>query len=327
MKREPNTIEAQAIGWLMRRDAGAWSAEDQVQMEAWLAADPRHQGAYLMAEANWLDMDRWAAHRRTSGPLRAAPTGVPHTHWALAAGLTLFLSFLAVAWYVQRDPGEVYASAIGEIRNIGLADGSRLMLNSNTLATVQFAQAQREISLERGEALFTVARDSKRPFVVRANDVQIKAIGTAFNVRVDEGRIDVLVTEGTVEVSRTGPSGREVRRVSARQMATLASPMSRPDIEPVQQEAIERKLAWREGKASFVGEPLSTAAAEINRHSRVQIHVDDPELAGKRVIGVFSANDAEAFVNAAAATFGAEILRQDDGIHLRPSARGPAGGG
>src|SRR5262249_17764450 len=124
--------------------------------------------------------------------------------------------------------------------------------------------------------------------------------------------------EGTVEIARDGPAGPEIRRVSAQQIATLASPRSRPDIEPVQPETIARKLAWREGKVWFAGEPLSAAVAEINRHSRVELHVEDPVLAGERVIGVFIANDSPAFADAVAVTFNAEAVRAENGIYLRP---------
>lgn len=322
MERDTNAIEAEAIGWVVRRDAGSLSAHEQAQLDTWLAADPRHHGAFIRADTHWVDLERWAAHRRRSGSAKPESSGVSRMRRALAASIAaISIAFAGAAtWYLERDAGEMYASAVGEVRNIELPDGSRLTLNTNTVATVQFEGRQREVSLVRGEALFEVARDVNRPFVVVANDVQIKAIGTAFTVRVDNGRTDVLVTEGTVEVSRQTATGREVRRVSAQQRAMLASPASRADIEPMQPAAIRQKLAWREGKAVFVGEPLSAAAAEMNRHSRHQLHVDDLALAGRRVIGVFNANDAAAFANAVAATFGAEVRQEEDGIHLRPAA-------
>jgi len=319
MEREPNTIETRATEWVVRLDAGPLSAQEQQDFDTWLSADPRHHGAYIQAESNWLDVERWAAHRRASGSSKSVPVTRTRRYWALAAGAAALALVSAVSWYVSHGAREVYASAIGEVRNIKLADGSRLTLNTDTVATVQFKETRREISLQHGEALFEVAHDIRRPFVVRANDVEIKAIGTAFTVRIDDQRTDVLVTEGMVEVSREGPSGLEVRRVSAQEIDTLASPRSRPDIEPVTPEAVARKLAWREGKASFAGEPLSTAIAEINRHALPQLHVDDPALAAERVIGVFNSNDAEAFAKAVAATFNAAIVHKEDGIHLCPN--------
>ena len=321
MKREVNRIEAQAAEWVALRESRALTAEEQAQFDAWKAADSRHRGAYLQAECAWLDLDRIKALRGAatapgstssrSGALRVIGS------WGIAAGIAALALASAAVWYLHRDPGETYASAIGEVRRIELPDGSRLTLNTNTVATVQFEPKMRDISLERGEALFQVAHDASRPFVVHVNDVQIRAIGTAFTVRREGERTDVLVTEGTVEIAHEGPSGREVRRVTADQRALLISPTSTADIEPVQPEAVERELAWRDGKASFVGEPLSTAVAEINRHSRKRIMIDDPDLAAQPVIGVFNANDAEGFASAVAASFNAEILIQGSEIHLR----------
>ncbi len=101
----------------------------------------------------------------------------------------------------------------------------------------------------------------------------------------------------------------------------IASSDSRLDIEPVDVEGVARQLAWREGMAAFAGEPLSIAVAEINRHSRHPIYVDDPALAAQPVIGIFHANDAEQFANAAAATFGAQVVRRNGAIHLRAPIR------
>lgn len=319
MASEPNTIEAQAIDWVVRLDAGALTAEEQAQLDTWLAEDPRHRGAFVQADCSWLELGRLASLRAGSVAAPSVkPTPVRRLPWRIAAALGA-LSVGAAAWYgyVKLAPSETYTSVIGEVRNIELVDGSHLTLNTNTVAKVEFQPETRDISLERGEALFQVAHDVNRPFVVHANDVQIRAVGTAFTVRVDGPRTDVLVTEGTVEISRKGESRREVRRVVAHQRALLASPVSQPDIQPVAPEAIDRELAWREGKASFVGEPLGTAAMEINRHSRLQIVIDDPELATQPVIGVFNANDAKAFANAAAMSFGAEVVIKGTEIHLR----------
>jgi transmembrane sensor len=319
MTRDANRIEAQAAEWVALRESRPLTPEEQAHFEAWKAADVRHEGALLQAECAWLDMDRLAA-LRGAGTEPTASSALPRfLRWprrGIAAGLVALALAGVTAWYVSREPGEIYASAIGEVRRIELSDGSHLTLNTNTLATVRFEPGIRDISLERGEALFQVAHDPARPFVVHVNDVQIRAIGTAFTVRRTDARTDVMVTEGTVEIAREGARGREVRWVTANQKALLISPAGTPDIEPVQPEAIERELAWRDGKVSFVGEPLSTAVGEINRHSRRQIVIDDPTLAAQPVIGVFNANDAQGFANAAAASFNARITIEGSEIHL-----------
>jgi transmembrane sensor len=323
MERETNAIEAQATAWFLRQDAEPLSTEEQQELDAWLASDPRHYGAYIQVQANWCDLDRLAAHRRTNTSPRPVPRQRSLWRWAIAASvLTVTLMGAAAALRLLHRSGEVFASSIGEVRNIALSDGSHLTLDTDTVASVNFENAQREISLERGEASFSVAHDARRPFIVRANDVVIRALGTAFTVRIDDRKTDVLVTEGLVEVVWRSASGPQVRRVGARQLATVAVREPQLEVQVIKPETIERKLAWQEGKASFAGEPLSAAIAEINRHSRVRLYVDDPTLAQAHVIGVFNADDAETFASAVAAAFGAEVTRAPDGLHLRSARSG-----
>lgn len=321
MEREQDAIRAQANAWVVRQDAGP-TAEEQREFEAWIARDRRHHGAYVRAKAAWLHADRLTAlpgvqalpfwHRRPTLPVGPA-------RWA--AGIAALAVGIAIVWFTQFPNGDTYASEIGEVRNIQLADGSRLTLNTDTRTIVRLEPERREIVLEKGEALFEVAHDTARPFIVRANNISVRAIGTAFTVRVDDARTDVVVTEGTVEVIRDGASGEPVvQHITANHRLMLPSGASRPDIGAVAPDTLERELAWRAGLAAFSGEPLSVAVAEINRYSRHTIVIDDPALAARPVVGIFHANDAEAFADAAAATFGAEVHNTKGKIHLRMGA-------
>jgi transmembrane sensor len=325
MEAAPNTIEVQASRWAVRLDAGPLTAEERAALETWVAADRRHHGALVRARAAWLDADRLAA--LSGGRLSASvaeaepreqaakPTSRSRRMLAVAAVILLVVA-AAAGTYISRSPlaGQTYASEIGEVRNIRLPDGSELTLNTNTLAAVRFREHERDVSLTHGEALFKVAHDTRRPFIVYANDIEIKAVGTAFMVRVDDARVDVTVTEGTVEVTRPGTS---VQRLSAGQRALVASGASRTEIQPVDDQTLDRQLAWREGMLSFAGEPLSSAVAEINRYSRKPIYIDSPALAAQPVIGIFHASDAAAFAAATAATFNADVVEDDGAIHLR----------
>lgn len=333
MEAEPNTIEAQANRWVIRMDAGPLNAYEQAQLDAWIDSDARHRGALLRAQAIWSTADQYAA-LKSAGAARSglrlpdAPDEfVASRRRAFARAMAIAVAAVVVIGLAPmlgvRFPeffsdGQTYASEIGEVRKIGLVDGSQLTLNTDTQAVVRFHEAARDIALEKGEALFSVAHDSSRPFVVHANGVQVRAIGTVFTVRIDDARVDVLVTEGVVEVSRAGA---DVQRISANQRAVIASPASRLDVERIDADAVKRQLAWRDGMVAFSGEPLGTAVAEINRHSRERLQVDDPVLAARPVVGIFNANDAEAFAQAAAVAFGAEITRQEGTIHLRSTGR------
>jgi transmembrane sensor len=232
-----------------------------------------------------------------------------------------------LSWFLLRGGRERYTSGIGEVRRIALEDGSTMLLNTATALTVQFSKRQRDIRLIGGEALFEVAHDKARPFLVRANDVAVRAVGTAFAVRLEAAQVDVTVTEGAVEVADSaaahgfGPSAPpashpEAKRVSANERIVIASARA-PEIRPISFAETERQLAWREGMVSFDGESLQTAVAEINRHNRRQIVIDDPSLGAKPVVGIFRATDLDGFSAAAAAALKARAIPDGDVIRLK----------
>jgi transmembrane sensor len=354
MKRIMETISELAARWAVRADGGAMSPEEQRELDSWLAADSRHRGAYVRARAQWVDLDRLAA---LHGPMEGAegrhPAGIslapklapnptaanatqPPTvalsrRQLLAAGIAAVGAMGGgLSWLILREGQGRYVSGIGEVRRIALEDGSTLLLNTASEVTVQFTKKQRDIRLVHGEALFEVAHDRSRPFIVQANDTAVRAVGTAFAVRLEAAQVDVTVTEGVVEVADSkamfglGPatlaaSRPAVKRVVAHERVVIARARA-PDVEPIAPAAAERQLAWREGLVSFDGESLQTAVAEINRHNRRQIVVDDPAIGAMPIVGVFRATDLEGFSAAAAAALKARAIRDGDLIRLQPGA-------
>ena len=331
----------------MRAAAGELSPDEQRDLDSWLAADSRHLGAYVRARAQWVDLDRLAA---LHGPARGQQRSPVDSRTEEAdcdpaggkAGIASKLSrrrLLAAAiagvgilggglsWTILRNDRETYSSGIGEVRRLALADGSTLLLNTNSEVTVRLTKQRRDIRLVRGEALFEVAHDKSRPFIVQVNHTAVRAVGTAFAVRLENDRVDVTVTEGVVEVAdlRTmagfdpvmpATSRPNVKRVAAHERAIIA-PARPPDVEPVAPPEADRQLAWRDGMVSFEGESLQTAVSEINRHNRRQIVVDDLSLAAMPVVGVFRATDLEGFAAAAAAALNARATEDGDIIRLQ----------
>jgi transmembrane sensor len=235
-----------------------------------------------------------------------------------------------LSWMFIRAGRERYVSGIGEVRRIALTDGSTMILNTDSEVTVHLTKAQRDIHLLRGEALFEVAHDTARPFVVQANDTAVRAVGTAFAVRLETAQVDVTVTEGVVEVSgrpppsgsgqvASPPSGVTSRRVAANECVVITR-ATQSELESIPLADLNRRLAWREGMVSFDGESLHTAVAEINRHNRRQIVIDDPVLAGRPVVGVFRATDLDGFAAAAATALRARAVPDGDVIRLEPVA-------
>ncbi len=356
MTQTMETISELAARWAVRADAGALSPDEQRELDTWLAADSRHRGAYVRARAQWVDLDRLAAlqgpvggaaerfpaadpatEEPASAPA-AASAGVGAKSHATAAGLSrrqLLAAGIAaigvlgggLSWLIVREAQDRYTSGIGEVRRIALEDGSTLLLNTASEVTVRLTKQQRDIRLVRGEALFEVAHDKFRPFIVQANDTAVRAVGTAFAVRLDAVQVDVMVTEGVVEVAdsktmsglgpSTPPASRlEVKRVAAHEHVVIARSRA-PNVEPIAPAKADRQLAWREGMVSFDGESLQTAVAEINRHNRRQIVVDDPALAAMPIVGIFRATDLEGFSAAAAAALKARAIPDGDVIRLQ----------
>jgi transmembrane sensor len=319
-----------------RSDAGPLGPIEQQELDAWLNADPRHRGAYVRARAQWVNLDRLAA---IHGPASAV-TGRGEARREISRRQFIAASVSAVAmvgggmsWMVLRSSRERYTSGIGEVRRIALADGSTMLLNTNSEANVHFANQRREIRLVRGEALFEVAHDKMRPFIVIASDTAVRAVGTVFTVRLETTRVDVTVTEGVVEVTdrTTAPdSGQaaplfaraEPKRVAANERMIIARART-AELETIAPAAVNRQLAWREGMVSFDGESLQAAVAEINRHNRRQLVIDDPGLAGKPVVGIFRTTDLDGFSAAAAAALKARIVSDGDVIRLQTGAAQP----
>jgi transmembrane sensor len=213
-----------------------------------------------------------------------------------------------------------YATKRGEVRLVALADGSAVTLNTATRVAVRYSEARRDIHLIEGEALFDVAKNTHRPFVVDTGDVRVRAVGTSFTVRKLPGRAtQVLVREGVVEITRVGTapvaaSATPVRLVAnQRATATRAQPITPAVLAPAD---VSRELAWREGMIAFEGASLSDAAAEFARYSDPKIVIDDPALAGRTITGLFSASNPDGFARAVALTFNARAVRSEDEIRL-----------
>ena len=285
-------IQEDASRWVARMDADCWDDAAEEELSQWLAADPRHDGALLRAQAAWASLDLGTARaevspRKTAGlNRRSLLVGGA----AVAVGLTGGLAFLL--------SGTAYHTGIGEIRRVPLADGSTMTVNTASSVLVDFDDSLRRVRLDKGEAWFQVAKDTARPFLVEAGRVRVKAVGTAFSVRRRDGRADILVTEGVVEVWSDGSSQRPVRisagdRAFIRDDATVERTVNATA-------SIDRALAWRSGKIDLDGETLEEAVAEFNRYNRRKLRIADPKLAGEAFDGVFRVDDPEGFARVAA---------------------------
>jgi transmembrane sensor len=315
MRENADTIDAAAAEWAVRIDRRLTTSE-QAALEEWLAADSRRTGALARAQAGWVYMDRSQVYR-AAGELRESPTArrwrmaVP---WASAAAVLVAVAAALSAW--QGYSRTHIATARGEIRQLNLTDGSRLTLDALSRVSVRYESAARLVRLEAGEALFEVAKDSQRPFIVQAGNVRVRAVGTAFVVnRRSDASVDVIVTHGTVDVWREASTPEPAVRVAAHKRL-LATPAQVAEPQELTAEQLAGAVAWENGVIDLNGRTIGEAAVEFNRYNARTIEIRDPALASQTVVGQFQTTDPVAFVTAAAAMLDAHVRTDGDRLIL-----------
>src|SRR6185437_15254379 len=200
-----------------------------------------------------------------------------------------------------------------EQRIVDLSDGSQVTLNANSRVVIQYNEGARKVFLAKGEALFNVAKDRSRPFVVVAGDRKVIAMGTSFEVRREEpagSAFAVTLLEGQVAIEPIAwpdapPSGgvNGVKLLNPGQRLRFAGNTG----ETLDSPSIDRVTAWRRGRLIFDNASLGEAAAEFNRYGTHKLMIEDPAVRNLRVGGVFKINDPYSFAQAMADTYGLRI--------------------
>ncbi|MBO9544468.1 FecR domain-containing protein [Caulobacter sp.] len=293
-----DAINRDAADWAARADRGLTETE-AAELATWLAGDPRRLGGYMRMTAVLAATEVEGAADEVSRTSRQAMAGPTRRWWI--AGAAAAASIAGVGIYLGLARSRVYETRKGETRVLALEDGSIVTLNTATRLEVRYSRNLRHVHLVSGEALFDVAKNRARPFVVQASNVDVRAVGTSFTVAATASRtVKVLVREGVVEVARPSISTAAPMRMKANTRALIGdatAPMTFIQVSAVE---VSRELAWREGRLVFAGESLSTAAAEFARYSDTRIVVQDPTLSASGVAGVFDANDPVGFARAVA---------------------------
>jgi transmembrane sensor len=238
--------------------------------------------------AAWRDKARktTAPHPRFAVPVWAAAAAV----LAIAVGLYFVLGY-------RNSSGEselrTAATALGEMQRLVLSDGSKVALNTASRVDVHYSGAVREIRLVKGEALFTVAKDSRRPFIVTAAGRQVLALGTAFGVRLDGTAVKVTLLEGRVEVKEADVQRRGIELKPGQQLVAEAEKAA-----VVRNADVRRATSWQDGWIILNGDTVRTAIDEVNRYTRERITCDDLRIATLRVSGTFRTGEIKDFIDA-----------------------------
>jgi transmembrane sensor len=241
-------------------------------------------------------------------------------HWRVLAAAACVA--LAVALGMRFGPGLLsgpepvqYATA-GEGKTIALEDGSDIQLDVASRIAVSLGSKRRSVELQQGRAVFDVAHDAARPFVVEAGDGRVTAVGTRFEVQRENDGVVVTLAEGVVAVSRwdaRDDSGRETRLLPGQQLR-WSSQSAAWTMRPVDTKAA---LSWTRGRLIFRGTRLADVVAEVNRYSSRKLVLADPSLADLPVHGNFLAGDTGAVVTALKAVLPVRVDETGRKIRLR----------
>lgn len=315
------TPDEEAQQWIIRIDGAKLSADERAQLQAWIARDPRH-GVLLDEHAKlW----HAAGKARAVQPPAAAPAA-NQPMWRLrgAAGLVAASAAAVAVWLMpagpQPDTSTVFQTAMGQHARFAMDDGSHVELNTRSRVLVHYAPARREIVLVDGEGYFEVAKDKQRPFTVVAGATTVRAVGTRFSVqRRANGRVDVVVSEGAVQVTQAGDGAVPTRLVAGETLAATEAGMT---VAKVGSAKITQLLAWQQGRVTFDDTPLSAALAEMSRYTATPISAGDARAAAVKVSGSFATNNVDAFLRAIALGFDLKVLKRGDATIIVSRNRG-----
>ena len=315
-------IDAEAADWAARLDRGLLSAEHEAALQAWLDGDARALGAFARMRALALSSERARALGPDFDPASFKPTAdsknIPRRRIIQTGGAIAAAALICAGGALKflRRPGR-FITGKGETKVVALQDGSVVTLNTASEIQVSYSDAVRAVELVHGEALFDVAKNKARPFVVAAGDTNVRVVGTSFSVRrIDAAPIQVLVREGTVEVFKPAQDAKPVR-ISANSMAVAqADNGSTIEAMPVPAAQVHRQMAWQSGQIAFEGETLAQAAEEFSRYSDTRIVIDDSGLAKEEIAGLFKATDPVGFAQTIAISLNAHAQIGEGEVRL-----------
>lgn len=358
---EHDRVLQEAAQWSLDLSTGDIPVERIAQWQKWLAASEAHRTAFDRIQSTWGAIDRSAtepvswpsdaeiasdaydgsisvsawrervaakrSHRRGKIWATAAWRRRPWLTAGLAAGVVAALTALAVLPVIRsmqftQPVVTVVETTSGENREVLLSDGSLITAGAQSVLWATLTDDSREVTLERGEAFFRVAKDPTRPFIVKAGATTVVAVGTAFNVRRVGERVVVGVSEGTVKVdarvpavqsAATSQSQRPVirtARLNVGQQLSIDASDGSANIQVIDAVGI---AAWREGVLRYRNEPLGSVVADVTRYSARDIVIANTQIADLRVTGTVFADDVDSWLQGLETALPVRVVRAPDG--------------
>jgi transmembrane sensor len=356
-------VGAEAAEWFVDLREGDVDEAGLIAFQKWLRTSPEHIEAYLQIAAWWVDVGNLVAkesidvqalcaqaraednviflesRKESSGSTAASPKRrrVSRRIAIAAAAAVGVLVSAAAAWFsLYAAPS--YATAIGEQRLVALKDGSTVEMDANSRIRVRFSKHERTVDLVMGQALFRVAKNVARPFVVVSGDTRVRAVGTQFDVYRRVSRTSVTVIEGRVAVLPHASGGPEPEAAnhsgagatippslddSASDSAILLDAgeqvvVSAQTATPATSANVGAVTAWTQRQIIFQGTPVSEVVEEFNRYNRRQMVITAKSLEDIRVSGVFSSTEPDSLLRFLSQQIGLRVDERDNEIDISP---------
>lgn len=309
-------VELEAAHWIAVLDSPAISNTEMARFHDWLAADEKHKRAYEALAATSDKIDAFLATEAPTGHTqprsRLTRRGLL-TGGAIAAATTG--AVLLGRRFLDLARREEFATALRQPRSVALSDGTRIELAPGARILATLTLAARSIRFEEGVALFNVAHDPQRPFIVSTRYGEIRALGTEFVVRLGEDRAIATVLSGRVEARRPSlfPNSQTPPDAVCEANAEVVLQRDSVSVSSLQEDGLERRLIWRDRMVALDDQSLRDAAAEIERFTGVRFVFSDAATADIRLTGYIEGDDVEGFIALLAANAGVEAERRPDG--------------
>lgn len=305
--------------WFARLMAPDCSLREKEQFEAWLRLAPENLLAYEETKALWAslggldedeDLGPYAASVLepdtepfmgdwTVAVNRARPAKTTSTNrWLpLGSGLAALLVVGVMIWPMFKPAvPSIQLVATSSVKDVKLADGSTVQLDLDTNVAVRFGADTRDIELMQGRAMFEVAHDAARPFIVDTGSGRITAFGTQFQVQRLGENVSVTLLEGSIGIdSANDRNEQRTLRLVPGQKASYTPATKSWTVAAVDPAAL---TSWSQGFHVFSATPLDEAIAEINRYSEVKLKLADPALGKLPLSGSFKLGKGEQIAEA-----------------------------
>jgi transmembrane sensor len=327
----PVQIVEEAAEWFVEMDRDDVDRPTRQRFDEWLRRSPEHVRAFLELLQIW----EQGAQRRSSRHIDAesliaevlgaqsnvvplhARSGLPsHVEqkkrpkfylWASVAASVLLVALLGTWFYIERN---TYSTGVGEQRSVALADGSVVQLNTRSRIRIRYRKHERGIELLEGQALFNVANDQDRPFVVAGGNASIRAVGTQFDVYRKQAATTVTVVEGRVTIIP------ETKRNNSSLAAGEQATITQSSVESSGTTDVAAAIAWTQRRLMFQKTTLAEVVHEFNRYNERPLRIADPRLQEFLISGTFSSTDPSSLLRFLRDQPGMRVIESRDEIRI-----------